>query len=113
MVNYPTDISGWRDWTRKWWRAVAEVPRDQNPVLDEDGNRFMNFRQPYLEDGIVFLFGNRGGNDIRNISVSNGVAFFFPIVNYIATNSTLGGGLTTSSETADLSLEEEGSKRCS
>ena len=44
MVNYPTDISGWRDWTRKWWRAVAEVPRDQNPVLDEDGNRVHEFQ---------------------------------------------------------------------
>ena len=114
MVNYPINISDWREWTRRWWRAVAKIPRDQNPVLDEDGNRFMNFTQPYLDDGIVFLFGNRGGNNIRDISVSNRVAFFFPIVNYIATDSTLGGGLTgTSGASSALSLEEEVGKRYS
>ena len=91
-MNFPTNLEDWVEWTKRWWGAVAPIPRDQNPVLDVNGNNFMNFNQPYLNEGVVFLFGNRGGSDIRNISVTNGTVFFFPYVNYIATASTIGGG---------------------
>ena len=113
MVDFPENDAQWQEWTRRWWQAVARIPRDKNPVLDPDGSNFMSFKQPYQKDGIFFLFGNRGGTNIRNISVPHGIAFFFPYVNYIATHGSIGTfrGLRSSptmeSRSNSLELEQK------
>jgi hypothetical protein len=67
------------EWGSAWWQWVCSIPADQNPLLDTTGD---NSDAGQNEDSPVwFLAGNFGGSYVRNITVPEGKALFFPIIN--------------------------------
>ena len=91
-VNYPESADEWREWTQKWWDSMLIIPKGSNPIKDQNGSNFKNFKQPYDQEGIWFLAGNLGGEDRRNITVKKGKVLFFPEVNFIACKDNRFGG---------------------
>lgn len=61
-----------------WWQWLYSVPASENPFLDETGADAYN-GQPYSD--LLFLAGSASGVATRNISVKQGIALFFPLVN--------------------------------
>lgn len=64
-------------WAAAWWEWAYSVPADQNPLLDTKGeNADEEQRGP-----VWFLAGNFGGTTVRRVTVPEGKALFFPILN--------------------------------
>jgi hypothetical protein len=66
--------------TAKWWEWAYSIPVSENPLFDETGDDAFN-GQPYKK--VMFLAGviNVSGMAERSITVPEGTAFFFPILN--------------------------------
>jgi len=74
--------------TAVWWQWVMSVPVTNSPLYDETGSNAYN-GQPY--SNLLFLAGTfsvselQGGDILgkvtRSISVKQGTAFFFPLIN--------------------------------
>jgi len=67
------------DWSAEWWQWALSIPQSVNPLFDETGAQIaVGQRGP-----VWFLCGvfNESGTATRSISVPEGKALFFPIVN--------------------------------
>jgi hypothetical protein len=61
-----------------WWQWVYSIPASDNPLLDDTGaSAYVG--QPYSD--LLFPAGSFLGPVTRNISVKQGTALFFPLVN--------------------------------
>jgi hypothetical protein len=74
---------GWQKLTQAeltvvWWQWLYSIPASENPLLDDTGADAYN-GQPYSD--LLFLAGSASGTVTRNISVKQGTALFFPLVN--------------------------------
>ncbi len=70
------------------WQWLLSIPVAQSPVVDPTGNNAYN-GQPYVNTGLVFLAGtfalqvasgDQIGQVVRSISVKQGTALFFPVI---------------------------------
>lgn len=61
----------------KWWQWAVSIPRDNNPVYDENGE-FCDVDQ---SGNVWFLAGTTGGTVDRECSIPAGKQILFPIVN--------------------------------
>jgi hypothetical protein len=70
--------------TAQWWQWVLGIPASENPLLDETGED-AGVGQPYKGNKVFFLCGvfNATGTAERSITVPQGTAFFFPLVNFV------------------------------
>ena len=68
------------EWTADWWQWALSIPADHNPLLDETGADAAQGQA----GPVWFLCGvfNATGIAERNISVPEGKALFFPIINF-------------------------------
>jgi hypothetical protein len=82
-IDYPKGDDEWEDWARLWWKSMLNIPKGSNPIIDQTGENFKNFKQPGDSKDVWFLAGNVGGTDVRKITVKKGKALFFPEVNYV------------------------------
>src|SRR5262249_51153781 len=69
--------------TAQWWQWAFGIPASENPLLDETGED-AGVGQPYKGNQVFFLCGvfNATGTAERSITVPQGTAFFFPLVNF-------------------------------
>jgi hypothetical protein len=74
---------GYAQLAADWLEWAVAIPADTNPILDEDGS----FAAMGQSGKVWFLAGNFGGTTTRTITVPNGTALFFPIVNYFWVNT--------------------------
>jgi hypothetical protein len=68
--------------TAEWWQWAYSIPVPQNPLFDETGD-LADTAQPYKGSKVFFLVGviNTSGEAERIITVPQGTAFFFPVIN--------------------------------
>jgi hypothetical protein len=65
--------------TAVWWQWALSIPEPDNPLFDYTGSKAYK-GQPYSD--LLFLVGTIGvGTATRSISVKQGTALFFPLVN--------------------------------
>lgn len=67
--------------TAQWWEWVISLPVSENPLFDETGEFAAN-QQPFKK--VFFLVGviSVSGTAERSITVPEGTAFFFPVINF-------------------------------
>lgn len=68
------------EWAAAWWQWAYSLPVDDNPLFDETGEKAGNGQS----GRVFFLAGviNDSGTVTRTITVSQGQALFFPILNF-------------------------------
>jgi hypothetical protein len=94
----------------KWWQWALSAPESSNPVTDTTGE----FAAVGQKGQIWFLAGNRdGGTTVRTITVPEGTALFFPIVNtFLVDEGTIEEERARNTATIDtaagLTLEVDG-----
>jgi len=71
------------EWSGLWWQWALSIPADQNPMLDETGE-YAGINQ---SGPVWFLAGTQGGTAERTVTVPEGKALFFPLVNYVWVNA--------------------------
>jgi hypothetical protein len=73
-----------KDLTAQWWQWALSIPPAVNPMLDSTGVNCMVGQR----DSVWFLAGGFfGGTAVRNCSVPQGMALFFPVINSIGINT--------------------------
>lgn len=75
---YGMDYGGWG---AAWWQWVVLSRPDNHVLYDTTGERAYN-NQP-VASPVFFLGGSYAGPVTRNVTVSPGKAFFFPIFNWV------------------------------
>ncbi len=85
LVVFPPDSNpygvSYAEWTAKWWQWVLSIPKESNPVLDENGKNCAQGQS----GPVWFLAGTGGGSAKRTCTIPAGKAILFPILNYGAT----------------------------
>jgi hypothetical protein len=91
--------------TGQWWQWILSIPASENPLFDETGADAA-VGQPYKGNDVFFLCGvfNASGTVERSITVPEGTAFFFPLVNFVWTNDS--GGNHRYREPENLTVPE-------
>jgi hypothetical protein len=74
---------GYAELAADWLEWALAIPAATNPILDPDGA----YAAMGQSGKVWFLAGNFGGTTERTITVPNGTALFFPIVNYFWVNT--------------------------
>jgi hypothetical protein len=73
--------------TAMWWQWVLGIPASESPLGDQTGE-FAGVGQPYKGNKAFFLVGVSGSGSVeRSITVPQGTAFFFPLVNVFFVDS--------------------------
>ena len=68
----------WQEWTTKWWQWFLSTPVEKHPAWDKTGeNGCVNQDDP----NVWFLAGTTGGRADRIISIPEGRAVLFPVIN--------------------------------
>src|SRR5262245_59217771 len=67
------------EWSADWWKWALALPKDQNPLYDQEGNCSNGANGQH--GPVWFLVGviNESGAADRNCTVPAGKALFFPI----------------------------------
>ena len=75
-----TGLANLAELTAKWWEWVLSLPVSENPLFDETG-ALADTQQPFKK--VFFLVGvvDQSGTAERMITVPEGTALFFPIIN--------------------------------
>lgn len=68
----------WENWTTKWWRWFLSIPFDTNPACDKTGE-YAGVDQN--DPNVWFLAGTAGGTASRTITIPEGKAVLFPVIN--------------------------------
>jgi hypothetical protein len=70
------------EWTAKWWQWALSLPKQVNPVLDDNG-RFAHVGQ---NGPVWFIAGTFGENKLprRTCTIPFNKAVLFPVINYEA-----------------------------
>lgn len=72
------DSGAFRKLSAEWWQWAYSLPVDQNPILDETGEKCVLGQR----GSTWFLAGTAGGGPVRrSCSVPEGVDLFLPIIN--------------------------------
>lgn len=66
------------EWAASWLQWALSIPADQSPLLDTTGE-FCHVGQ---SGPVFFLAGNFGGTTVRQCTVPEGKALFFPLLNF-------------------------------
>lgn len=66
------------EWTAKWWQWVLSIPTQDNPGVDETGEKCAVGQN---NTNVWFLAGTGGGQVTRTCTVPAGKAILFPILN--------------------------------
>jgi hypothetical protein len=74
---------GYAQLAADWLEWAVAIPAETNPIVDPDGS----FAAMGQSGKVWFLAGNFGGTTERTVTVPNGTALFFPIVNYFWVNT--------------------------
>jgi hypothetical protein len=70
---------GYKEWTILWWKWLISITGNDNPAFDRTG-RLSSISQN--NPNVWFLAGTFGGHTIRKLTVPQGKAILFPIINY-------------------------------
>jgi hypothetical protein len=85
LVVFPPDSNpygvSYAEWTAKWWQWVLSIPKESNPVLDENGKNCAQGQS----GPVWFLAGTAEGSAERTCTIPAGKAILFSILNYGAT----------------------------
>jgi hypothetical protein len=93
---------GYAELAARWLEWALAIPAATNPISDPDGD----YAALGQSGKVWFLAGNFGGTTERTITVPNGTALFFPIVNYFWVNLVEYGDNPWSDEQASYVREE-------
>jgi hypothetical protein len=79
ILRPPTEPYGltYGEWAAEWWKWAAGIPAAQNPILDQTGE----FGHIDQAGPVWFLAGTFGGDAERTVTVPEGKALFFPLLN--------------------------------
>ncbi len=76
-------------WSQRWWQWCYELPRTNHPLFDPTGaDAAVGQVNPvwFIGGEIGSLFSPSDGSAERTITLPNGIALFFPIINVSWTN---------------------------
>jgi len=68
----------WENWTTKWWQWFLSIPLDRHPACDKTGE-YADVNQN--DPNVWFMAGTAGGIANRIISIPEGKAVLFPVIN--------------------------------
>ena len=74
----------YEEWTSRWWRWILSIPRQENPLLDQNG-RNAHTNQDYSE--VFFLcqtYEQTSSIPNRSIRIRSGKLIFTPVINWIS-----------------------------
>lgn len=81
MLYSPNELpfgESWENWTTKWWQWFLSIPVEKHPARDETGDKAgVNQDDP----NVWFIAGTTGGTAERIISIPEGMAVLFPVIN--------------------------------
>ena len=74
----------WEEWTILWWKWFLAIPKENNPALDNTGEK-STINQSYAN--VWFLASTIGGKVERIVKIPSGTAVLFPVINVTASKS--------------------------
>ena len=77
-VNSKPYGSTYGEWSAKWWQWVLSIPTQDNPGIDENGEKCAVGQN---DPNVWFLAGTGGGQVTRTCTIPAGKAIFFPVLN--------------------------------
>jgi hypothetical protein len=71
---------------KTYWKNICSLPRDNNPSIDNDGERDQPFNTLVKDPNIFYLSSQREGTGQRKVKVPEGMKIFIPVLGVVATN---------------------------
>jgi len=71
---------------KTFWENICSLPRDNNPSIDNDGDRDQPFNTLVKDPDIFYLSAQREGTGQRKVKVPEGMKIFIPVLGVVATN---------------------------
>jgi hypothetical protein len=68
-----------------FWQKICELPRDENPSINNNGGKDQNFNSLIGDDTIFYLSSQREGPGQRTSNVPAGKKIFIPVLGVVAT----------------------------
>jgi hypothetical protein len=70
---------------KTFWENICSLPRDNNPSIDNDGERDQPFNTRVKDSDIFYLSSQREGTGQRKVKVPEGMKIFIPVLGVVAT----------------------------
>ena len=71
---------------KTFWKNICNLPRDNNPSIDNDGERDQPFNTLVEDPDIFYLSSQREGTGQRKVKVPEEMKIFIPVLGVVATN---------------------------
>lgn len=81
MLYRPDELpfgKSWEKWTTKWWQWFLSIPVEKHPACDKTGENAGVYQN---DPNVWFIAGTTGGTAERIISIPEGMAALFPVIN--------------------------------
>jgi hypothetical protein len=69
----------------RFWKNICNVPRDENPCIDNNGERDQPFNDIAKGPSIFYLSSQREGPGVRQVDIPDGMNIFLPLLGVVAT----------------------------
>jgi hypothetical protein len=67
-----------------FWKNICKLPRDENPSINNDGQKDQTFNTMIHDPNIFYLSSQREGSGERKVNVQ-GMSIFIPVLGVVAT----------------------------
>ena len=69
----------------KFWTNICNLPRGNNPCIDNDGRRDQPFNNITKDPDVFYLSSQREGPGLRVVNIPEGMKIFIPLLGVVAT----------------------------
>jgi hypothetical protein len=73
------------DNVKTFWKNICKLPRDENPSINNDGQKDQIFNTIIGDANIFYLSSQREGSGERKVNVPAGMKIFIPVLGVVAT----------------------------
>ena len=69
----------------KFWTNICNLPRGNNPCINNDGERDQPFNNITKDPDVFYLSSQREGPGLRRVNIPEGMKIFIPLLGVVAT----------------------------